>query len=194
MNPRLVTTGSANGVPIQVDLSGCLTASPVPVDVTLNGPYTLANPMPPGYPTIPSRTGASVASYPGQTFPAGTTLGLVQPEADALIAAGATTQFPGFSSISVPAGVNPTLTLDVSATLDTSSVPAASAFTVEDNGVALTVSGVTVAAGSISLALTGTIASGDAVTLTYAPPATNPVQSAAGVLMAPINGAMVEAT
>jgi uncharacterized repeat protein (TIGR02059 family) len=127
-------------------------------------------------------------------FPAGTVLGLVQPEADALIAAGATTTFPGFSSISVPPGSNPTLTIDVAATLDTSSVPAASAFTVQDNGVALTVSGVTVAARSVSLTLTGTVASGDVVALTYAPPATNPVQSAAGLLMAPINGAIVEVT
>lgn len=193
-NPRLVTTGTANVTAIQVDVSGCLTANPVPVSVTLNTTYTLANPMPVGYPKIPSLTGAAGAEFPGQSFPAGTVLGLLEPEAEALVAAGATTVFPGFSSISVPAGVNPTLTIAVAETLDTGSVPATSAFTVEDNGVALTVSGVTVAAGSVSLTLTGTIASGDAVTLTYTPPGTNPVQDTGGALLAPINGAIVEVT
>ena len=125
MNPQLITTGTANGVPIQVDVAGVLTQDPVPTDVTLNSPYKLANPMPVGYPTIPSRTGSASTEYPGQTFPAATVLGLIQQEANALIAAGATTTFPGFASISVPAGSNPTLTVDVNASLDTTAVPAA---------------------------------------------------------------------
>ncbi len=194
MNPRLVTTGTANGGQIQVDVSGCLTANPDQVSVTLNTPYTLANPMPPGYPTIPSRTGGAQAEFPGQTFPAGTVLGLIQQEADALIAAGATTTFPGFISISVPTGTNPTLVIDVADTLDTGSVPAASAFTVEVNGAAVTVSSVTVGASSVSLALSGTIASGDAVTLSYAVPGSNPVQSTSGAPLAAITSAIVTVT
>ncbi len=194
MNPRLVTTGTANGAEIQVDVSGTLTANPDQVLVTLNTAYTLANPMPPGYPTIPSLAGAAQVEFPGQTFPAGTVLGLIQQEADALIAAGATTTFPGFSSISVPAGTNPTLVIEVAETLDTGSVPAASAFTVEDNGSAITVSSVTVGASSVSLALSGTIASGDLVTVSYAPPATNAVQNTAGTLMAAINSATATIT
>ncbi len=194
MNPRLVTTGSANGVPIQVDVSGCLTADPDPVSVTLNTAYQLANPMPPGYPTIPSRTGSGTTQFPGQVLPAGTVLGLIQAEADALIAAGATTAFPGFSSIDVPAGSNPTLVIAVNETLDLSATPAASAFTVKDNGSAVTVSSVTIGASSVSLALTGTIGAGDAVTLTYTPPATNAVQSTSGTQMAAINSAAVTVT
>jgi uncharacterized repeat protein (TIGR02059 family) len=193
-NPRLVTTGTANGTAIQVDVSGCLTANPVPVSVTLNTTYTLANPMPVGYPKIPSITGAATAQFPGQVFGAGTVLGLIQPEADALIAAGATTTFPGFSSISVPAGTNPTLVIDVADTLDTGSVPTASAFTVDDNGAGVTVSSVTVGASSVSLVLGGTIASGDAVTVSYAPPATNAVQNATGTQLAAINSAIATVT
>ncbi len=194
MNPRLVTTGTANGTPIQVDVSGVLTQDPVPTDVTLNVPYKLANPMPVGYPTIPSRTGSASTEYPGQTFPAGTVLGLVQQEANALIAAGATTTFPGFTSISVPPGSNPTLLIDINALLDTSAAPAPSAFSVLDNGTAMTVSNVAVSAGSVALVLSGTVASGDAVVVTYTPPGVNPVQSTTGQLLAPINGASASVT
>lgn len=191
MNPRLVTVGTANGQEIQVDLSGCLTASPDPVNVVLNTTYTLADPMPAGYPLIPSRTGSATTQYPGEAFAAGTVLGLIQAEADALIAAGATTIFPGFDSISVAAGTNPTLVITVNESLDVGAVPAASAFTVDINGTAATVASVSVGSGSISLALVGTIASGDVVTVSYVPPATNPVQSGGGVLMAPISSANV---
>ena len=194
MNPQLVTTGHANGTPIQVDVSGVLTQDPVPTDVTLNSPYTLSDPMPVGYPVIPSRTGSVSTEYPGQTFPPGTVLGLVQQEATALIAAGATTTFPGFASISVPAGSNPTLTVDVNASLDTTAVPAASAFSVLDNGVAVTVSSVAVSANSVSLVLSGTVASADVVVVTYTPPGVNSIQNTTGQLLAPINAASATVT
>ena len=194
MNPQLVITGHANGTPIQVDVSGVLTQDPVPTDVTLNSPYTLSDPMPVGYPVIPSRTGSASTEYPGQTFPAGTVLGLVQQEADALIAAGATTTFPGFTSISVPAGTNPTLVIDVNVSLDTSAVPAPAAFSVLDNGTALTVSSVGVSANSVSLVFAGTVGSGDAVVVTYTPPGVNPIQSTTGQLLAPINVASATVT
>lgn len=90
-NPRYVTTGTANANPIQVDVTSL--GSAVPVSVTLTADYTLANPRPPGYPTQPGLTGVAYSEmkFPGRVIPSGTTLKLLQPEADALIAAGVAT-------------------------------------------------------------------------------------------------------
>lgn len=94
--PNLVTVGSINdgATPIEVDVSGGdrgpLGAAESPaVEVTLTTAYTLANPMPAGYPTLPGLTGAQKAEFPGQVFTSGTTLMVLAQEADALIAAGA---------------------------------------------------------------------------------------------------------
>lgn len=90
-NPRYVTTGTANGNPVQVDVSSL--GSSVPVSVTLTADYTLADPPPPGYPTQPGLTGVASdnVQFPGRVIPSGTTLKLLQCEADALITAGVAT-------------------------------------------------------------------------------------------------------
>jgi len=59
-------------------------------------------------------------------------------------------------------------------------VPAASAFTVRVNSVARTVSSVSVSAAKVSLTLAAPVAFGDAVTVAYSRPSSNPLQSADG--------------
>jgi hypothetical protein len=90
INPSLVQTGTANGVPIMTDVSAGL-GSAVAVKVLLSSAYTLANPRPVGFPTEPSFTGAASPQYPGQVVAAGTVLATYQAEATALVAAGAGT-------------------------------------------------------------------------------------------------------
>ena len=186
LNPRYVQVGSINGgaTPINADVT--MLGSAVPVLVTLSAPYQIA--CPPGYPSRPSMTGASATNlnYP-RTIPSGATLGLLSCESNALIAAGGTTIFPGFSSIGLIHGTNPTLTIAISgASLNTSDTPATSSFTVMDGLTSIPVSGVTVNSASVTLALTGTINLGDTVTLSYTPPGTSPIQNTNGLLMAAI--------
>ena len=59
-------------------------------------------------------------------------------------------------------------------------VPAASAFTVKVNSVTRTVSSVAISATKVLLTLASPVVNGDAVTVAYTKPATNPLQTAAG--------------
>ena len=59
-------------------------------------------------------------------------------------------------------------------------VPAASAFTVKVNSVTRTVSSVAISATKVLLTLANPVVNGDAVTVAYTKPATNPLQTAAG--------------
>ena len=189
LNPALVQVGTLNSGATQVNADVTTLGSAVPVSVTLSIPYAMSNP--PGFPSRPSFTGAATPQYP-HTIAAGTILSVLQCEATALIAAGGTTVFPGFSSIGLVHGTNPTLTIAITgASLNTSDTPATSAFTVMDGLTSIPVSGVTVNSASVTLALTGTISLGDTVTLSYTPPGTNPVQNTSGLLMAAIVAAPV---
>jgi hypothetical protein len=74
-----------------------------------------------------------------------------------------------------------TITLNFSEALDTASVPAASSFNVLKGGnTAITVSTVTVSGKTVTLGLAAPLADADAVSVTYTPPATSPVQDVAG--------------
>ena len=64
--------------------------------------------------------------------------------------------------------------------LDTDSVPAADAFTVEVNDAERTVSNVAIAGRAVTLTLAPAVAHGDTVTLDYAVPSSNPIQDEAG--------------
>jgi uncharacterized repeat protein (TIGR02059 family) len=64
--------------------------------------------------------------------------------------------------------------------LSTSSVPAASAFTVLVNSVGRTVSTVAIVGSKIQLTLASPIVSGNSVTVTYTKPTANPIQTAGG--------------
>jgi len=93
INPSYVQIGTAAGIgAINVDVSMGL-GSAVAVAITLTAALTLSNPMPVGFPTQPSQTGAAVASFyaPGSTIPSGTTLSVFQAVATALVNAGAAT-------------------------------------------------------------------------------------------------------
>ena len=59
-------------------------------------------------------------------------------------------------------------------------VPAATAFTVKVNSVTRTVSSVAISATKVLLTLANPVVNGDAVTVAYTKPATNPLQTAAG--------------
>ena len=59
-------------------------------------------------------------------------------------------------------------------------VPAASAFAVKVNSTARTVSSVAVSGTKVTLTLAGPVVYGDAVTIAYTKPSTNPLQTAAG--------------
>lgn len=89
-NPSYVQTGTVNGSPILVDVANGL-GSDGAVSVTLTADYILARP--PGYPTRPAMTGTDPANsdYAGRVIPSGTSLGLLPPEAAALVNAGAAT-------------------------------------------------------------------------------------------------------
>lgn len=59
-------------------------------------------------------------------------------------------------------------------------VPAASAFTVRVNSVARSVSSVAIESGKVRLTLSSPVVYGDAVTIAYTKPSTNPLQTSAG--------------
>ncbi len=79
-----------------------------------------------------------------------------------------------------PAVNGATLVLRYDETLDRTSTPAASAFTVAVAGAARAVSGVSVRGRAVTLALASAVAPGAAVTVSYVVPSTNPVQDRLG--------------
>ena len=80
-----------------------------------------------------------------------------------------------------PATVNgAALVLTYDEALFTGSPPAAGAFTVAVAGTARTVSGVSIADNAVTLTLSPAVTGGQAVTVAYTKPATNPIQDAAG--------------
>ena len=83
------------------------------------------------------------------------------------------------------------LTLFYDGALDTSSVPAASAFTVTVAGSARTVSSVVISGSAVALILSSAVTHGQTVTVSYAVPATNPIQDAAGNDAASLSGQAV---
>ncbi len=85
----LVQVGSINGgaTPITVDIGAGVRGNPeTAVKVTLSTNYAMLDP--PGYPSRPSFTGSATPQYPF-TVLSGATVTLLQPEAAALVAAGA---------------------------------------------------------------------------------------------------------
>ena len=73
-----------------------------------------------------------------------------------------------------------TLTLTYDEALDADSTPAAAAYTVTVAGTARAVSGVAVSGSAVTLTLSSAVTFGQAVTLDYAVPDSNPVQDPAG--------------
>ena len=98
--------------------------------------------------------------------------------AAALTNHGVTNQTPPVFSAAAVNGATLVLTYD--GALDTSSVPAASAFTVTVGGTARTVSAVAVAGSAVTLTLSSAVTSGQAVTVSYAPPDTNQIRNPGG--------------
>lgn len=96
--PRLVTVGTINGGATEIQADVATLGSDAAVAVTLSTDYWMA--QPPGFPSRPGFTGAPFpvrlarydlsAQFP-QTVPSGATILVLQPEAAALIAAGAAT-------------------------------------------------------------------------------------------------------
>lgn len=87
---RPLTVGTINGgaTPILADVTSI--GSAVPVRITLTSNY--ATLRPPGYPSRPALTGVDAADLDSpRVIASGTTLALLKPEADALVAAGAAT-------------------------------------------------------------------------------------------------------
>jgi hypothetical protein len=85
----LVQVGSINGgsTPITVDIGAGVRGNPeAAVAVTLSTDYAMTDP--PGYPSRPNFTGTATPQFP-QTIASGLTITLLQPEAAALVAAGA---------------------------------------------------------------------------------------------------------
>ncbi len=81
------TVGLVGATPIIAELGGdCQGGTPQPVRVVLTSNYQMLGL--PGYPSRPSFTGAATPQYP-HTVSSGTTLSLLQPEAAALVTAGA---------------------------------------------------------------------------------------------------------
>jgi hypothetical protein len=81
---RVQKTGTVGGTAVNVDSKHLSHAATVKVRLTA----AYAVDRPPGWPTRPDNTGAA-ASNPDvpRTIPSGTTLNLLKPEADALVAA-----------------------------------------------------------------------------------------------------------
>ena len=83
------------------------------------------------------------------------------------------------------------LTIAYDEALDTGSVPAATAYAPLVGGSPRGVSNVSVAGSNVTLTLASPVVAGDPVTLSYAAPATNPVQDVAGNDAASFSGAAV---
>ena len=89
---------------------------------------------------------------------------------------------PTLSSAAVSSS-GTSLVITASETLDTSSVPAASSFTVATDGSATTVTGVGVSSNQVTLTLGQTIGTGQSVSVAYTAPASNPLKDTAGNLL-----------
>ena len=78
--------------------------------------------------------------------------------------------------------------------LDTTSVPATTAYAIEINGVEIDVNSVAIVGASVILTLATAVAaaSGQTVILSYAPPSASPAESLDGVAVAPIDRIQVE--
>lgn len=85
--PFYVRVGNVGGTPIVADIGthGVCGGSLTSHKVQLSSAYTLENP--PGYPGRPGESGPK-PFFPSRLVPAGTTLELLKPEADALVTAG----------------------------------------------------------------------------------------------------------
>ena len=91
MSNTTLQVGTINGdtTAIIIDLGNGIRGAPeTAVPVILSTNYTMIDPR--GYPARPSFTGDATPQYP-QTIASGTTITLLQPEAAALVAAGAAT-------------------------------------------------------------------------------------------------------
>ncbi len=98
------------------------------------------------------------------------------------------TRAPVFSSASVN-GTSMVLTYDEA--LDSGSEPLPTQFTVGTGGVAQTVSGVAITGSAVTLTLSPGVAQGDAITIDYVVPVSNPLQDAAGNNVASLSGQAV---
>ena len=93
-----------------------------------------------------------------------------------------------FTTINIPVYVSSVienatpalLEMTYSLTLDNTSVPAASAFTVTVNSTVRSVSSVVISGTKVQLTLTSPVAYGDTVTVAYTKPSTNPLKTTAG--------------
>ena len=77
------------------------------------------------------------------------------------------------------------LTLTFDETLDEDSVPAASAFTVKVGGSAVSLASgnpVSVSDNTVTLTLAAAVSAGDALTVSYAKPSSNPLRNAVGAV------------
>lgn len=88
---------------------------------------------------------------------------------------------PTLSTATIASGAPTQIALAYSTTLDAASVPDANAFTVSNTGGADTVTAVSISGSTVTLTKSRTTLSTDTVTVSYTPPTTNPVQSAAGI-------------
>ena len=87
---------------------------------------------------------------------------------------------PTLSTATPPSVNGAALTLTYDEALGTGSTPAASAFTVTVAGAARTVSSVSVAGSAVTLTLSPAVNAGEAVTVAYDKPSSNPIQDEAG--------------
>lgn len=89
---------------------------------------------------------------------------------------------PYVVSVSGTPGTN-TIDLNYSANLATPA-PAASAFTISSNGAAISVTGVAIGTGKVTLTVNRNLVSNENITLGYTAPAPNPITSATGGVVA----------
>ena len=168
---------AANGVAIADDAVTLTLASPVGVGETVTVAYAK-----PGSNPLKGEDTNQVASFGAQS---------------------ATNETPEPDATPPPLGVatvnGDQLDLVFNEDLDTGSVPAASAFTVTVAGASRSVSGVaipTATSGSLTtnvvrLTLASAVTAGEAVTVAYAAPGTNPLQDASGNGVATISATSV---
>ena len=87
-------TGTVNGttaVIVDVGTNGVQGGYPGTVQATLNAGFTYVMAAPAGYPAPPFLVGGATAFWPGLSYGPGSVLGLLAPEAKALVALGAAT-------------------------------------------------------------------------------------------------------
>lgn len=86
-----------------------------------------------------------------------------------------------------------TITLTYSLAL-AAGAPASSAYTISSNGAAISISNVAVSGTQVTLTLSRNLAGGEAITLGYTAPSSNPVRSSAGVSAGSFSGVSVPLT